>query len=154
MTTFLKKLLLITVAVSFCSSMAFAEKVRVGIAAEPYPPFTSPDASGNWVGWEIDIIKAVCEEAKLDYVIVPTAWDGLIPALMSKKIDLIMNSMSITEARMKTIDFSDKYFNAPAVVIGAKTSGFDATPEGLSGKYLGVQTSTIHKTYVVNYLFV
>jgi polar amino acid transport system substrate-binding protein len=123
----------------------------VGIAAEPYPPFTTPDASGNWSGWEIDIMKALCEEAKLDCVITPTAWDGIIPALMSKKIDMIIGSMSITAERLKSIDFSDKYYNTPAVVIGTKRFKFDATAEGLKGKYIGVQSATIHKVYVEKY---
>jgi polar amino acid transport system substrate-binding protein len=70
---------------------------------------------------------------------------------MSKKIDLIMNSMSITAERMKSIDFSDKYYNTPTVVIGTKRTKFDATPEGLKGKYLGVQTATIHKVYAEKY---
>jgi polar amino acid transport system substrate-binding protein len=58
------------------ATCAFAEQVKVGFAAEPYPPFTSPDASGNWEGWEVDFEKAICTEAKLDCVITPVAWDG------------------------------------------------------------------------------
>jgi len=151
MTTILKKLILVAVLIVFSAGMASAQTVRVGIAAEPYPPFTTPDASGNWSGWEIDIMKALCEEAKLDCVVTPTAWDGIIPALMSKKIDMIIGSMSITAERMKSIDFSDKYYNTPAVVIGTKRSKFDATPEGLKDKYIGVQSATIHKVYVEKY---
>ena len=90
------------------------------MAAEPYPPFTSPDASGKWVGWEVEIIDAVCAEAKFECEITPVAWDGIIPALTTKKIDLIMSSMSITEERKKTIDFTDKYYNTPTAIIGAK----------------------------------
>ena len=59
-----------------------------------------------------------------------------------------MNSMSITDERKKTIDFSDKYYNTPAAVIGAKGEKFDATPEGLKGKIIGVQVSTVHAAYV------
>ena len=127
--------------------VAKADPVKIGVAAEPYPPFTSPDASGKWVGWEIDFIDAVCAEEKLDCVITPVAWDGIIPALTTKKIDAIMNSMSITDERKKTIDFSDKYYNTPTAVIGAKGSTFDATPEGLKGKIIGVQVSTVHAAY-------
>ncbi len=126
---------------------AKAEQIKVGFAAEPYPPFTSPDANGNWVGWEVDFQKAICAEAKLDCVITPVAWDGIIPALTSKKIDIIIGSMSITDERKKTIDFSDKYYNTPTAVIGAKGVAFDATPEGLAGKILGVQSSTVHAEY-------
>lgn len=151
MTDFFKKLLFAVLVIAFSAGMVSAETVRVGIAAEPYPPFTNPDASGNWSGWEVDIIKAICEEAKLDCAITPTAWDGIIPALTSKKIDMIMNSMSITEERMKSIDFSDKYYNTPTIVIGTKRDKFDATAEGLKGKILGVQSATIHKTYAEKY---
>jgi polar amino acid transport system substrate-binding protein len=108
-------------------SGAQAQDVKVGVAAEPYPPFTSPDASGNWVGWEVEFMEAICAEAKLNCVITPVAWDGIIPALTSGKIDMIVGSMSITEERLKTIDFSDKYYNTPTSIIGAKGDDFEAT---------------------------
>lgn len=76
-----------------------------------------------------------------------TAWDGLIPALNSKKIDAIINSMSITDERKKSIDFSDKYYNTPGGIIGSKDAKFEATPEGLKGKIIGVQVSTVHEAY-------
>ncbi len=123
------------------------EQVRVGIAAEPYPPFASPDASGAWTGWEVDLAKAVCAEAKLDCVITPVSWDGIIPALTSNKIDMIAASMSITAERQQTIDFSDKYYNTPTSVAAAKDADFDASPAGLAGKIVGVQVSTVHEAY-------
>ncbi|MGD9477824.1 transporter substrate-binding domain-containing protein [Shinella sp. G-2] len=132
-------------------SGAAAQQVRVGFAAEPYPPFTSPDASGNWEGWEVDFMKAICAEAKLDCVITPVAWDGIIPALTTNKIDMIIGSMSITPERQQTIDFSDKYYNSPPGILGAKDVKFDATPEGLAGKTLGVQVATIHQVYANKY---
>ena len=126
---------------------AHAEEIKVGFSPEAYPPFYTQDASGKWGGWEVEITNAICEEAKLDCVLTPIPWDGLIPALKTKKIDAIMNSMSITEERKKEIDFSDKYYNTPTAVIGAKDQKFDATPEGLKGKVLGVQVSTVHAAY-------
>ncbi|WP_407716663.1 transporter substrate-binding domain-containing protein [Mangrovibrevibacter kandeliae] len=127
---------------------ANADPLRVAVAAEPYPPFASPDASGNWTGWEVDLAKAVCKAEKLDCVITPVAWDGIIPALTSNKIDVIAASMSITPEREKTIDFSDKYYNTPTAIVAAKDSGYKPTPEGMSGKIIGVQVSTIHEDYV------
>ncbi len=146
------KILSVAVAIGLAGAgAALAESIKVGLAAEPYPPFASPDASGNWEGWEVDFSKAICEEAKLDCVITPVAWDGIIPALTTKKIDIIVGSMSITEERLKTIDFSDKYYNTPTGVIGPKGVPFDATPEGLAGKTIGVQVSTVHQNYVNKY---
>lgn len=130
---------------------AHAEALKIGIAAEAYPPFASPDASGVWVGWEVEIIGALCAEAKIECAITPVAWDGIIPALTAKKIDAIIASMSITEERMKTIDFSNKYYNTPTNVMGTKGSAMDATPEGLKGKIVGVQVSTVHADYAKKY---
>ncbi|MBZ9731799.1 transporter substrate-binding domain-containing protein [Mesorhizobium sp. CA15] len=142
--TFAAALLL---GVAAMGGVAKAEQVKIGVAAEPYPPFTSPDASGKWVGWEIDFVNAVCAEEKLDCVITPVAWDGIIPALTTKKIDAIVSSMSITDERKKTIDFSDKYYNTPTAIIGPKDQKFGATPDDLKGKVIGVQVSTVHAVY-------
>ena len=146
----MKKLALATVFIALAGA-AFAEPVKVGVAAEPYPPFSSPDASGNWVGWEVEFMEAVCAAAELECVLTPVAWDGIIPSLTSGQIDVIMSSMSITEERMATIDFTDKYYNTPTMVIAAKGSGITATAEGLAGKIIGVQTATIHEAYVNKY---
>lgn len=143
----IKTLAVAAAAALAIGTAALADPVKVGISAEPYPPFASPDASGNWVGWEVDIINAVCKAAEMDCVITPVAWEGIIPSLTGGQIDAIMASMSITEERMKVIDFSDKYYNTPAVIVAAKGSGITPTPEGLAGKKLGVQVSTIHETY-------
>ncbi len=145
------KLLLGAVMALLSAQGVSAETVKVGIAAEPYPPFASADAAGNWQGWEIEMIGAICAAAELECDISPVSWDGIIPALTSKKIDMIMASMSNTVERSKTIDFSDKYYNTPASIVGDKGIDMDATPEGLSGKILGVQAGTIHREYALKH---
>jgi polar amino acid transport system substrate-binding protein len=126
---------------------AQAQQVKVGFSPEAYPPFWSQEASGSWGGWEVEIINAICESQSMDCVLTPIPWDGLIPALTTQKIDAIMNSMSITAERMQSIDFSDKYYNTPTGVAGAKGMEFDASPAGLEGKIIGVQVSTVHAAY-------
>lgn len=140
-----------TAATLVMAGAAGAETVRIGIAAEPYPPFTSPDASGDWQGWEIDIINAVCEAAELDCEIAPVAWDGIVPALLGQQIDAIMNSMTITEDRLEVIDFSEPYYNTPTVIVAPVDMDIAPTPEGLAGHVLGVQVATIHQTYAQEY---
>ncbi|WP_170783194.1 transporter substrate-binding domain-containing protein [Ruegeria lacuscaerulensis] len=148
----ISKIFASSLAAAFLSAgVASAEEVKIGIAAEPYPPFASLDSSGTWVGWEIDVINAVCAAAELDCVITPVAWDGIIPSLTGQQIDAIMASMSITEERLKTIDFSDPYYNTPAVIVADKSIDIDATPESLAGKVVGVQASTIHQAYAQEY---
>ena len=147
----MKKLVLAAVAALSLGTTAMAEPLKIGVAAEPYPPFTSPDASGNWVGWEVDFMVAICKQAELECVITPTAWDGIIPALTSGQIDVIMSSMSITAERAKTIDFSDKYYNTPAMVMVAADSAITPDAAGLTGKIVGVQISTTHEAYTQKY---
>lgn len=138
-------------ALVLTAGLAQAEPVKIGIAAEPYPPFSTLNAAGEWVGWEIDIIDAICTAAELDCEIVSVAWDGIIPSLTSKQIDVIMASMSITEERLKTIDFSEPYYNIATVVVADKSMNIKATPASLAGKILGVQASTIHQSYAQKY---
>jgi polar amino acid transport system substrate-binding protein len=138
-------------AACLMAAPALAQEVKIGIAAEAYPPFASPDAAGNWVGWEVEIINAVCAAGEMQCVITPVAWDGIIPSLTSGQIDAIMASMSITDERLQTIDFSDKYYNTPTVIVGAKGVEMAPTAEGLAGKIIGVQASTVHAAYVEKY---
>jgi polar amino acid transport system substrate-binding protein len=132
------------------STAALAD-LKMGVAAEPYAPFTSKNASGAWEGWEVDFMNAVCAEIGEKCVVEEIAWDGIIPALTSKKFDAIMSSMSVTDERKKTISFSSVYYNSAAVIIGPKSADKDFTPEHLSGKTVGVQVSTTHSRYIDKY---
>ena len=139
-------------AALLASSAPAMADLKIGIAAEPYPPFASQDASGKWVGWEIDLANALCAQINEKCEIVATAWDGIIPALTSKQIDVIMASMLITEKRKEVIDFSQFYYDTPPAIIGAKNGDKDISPDHLKGKTLGVQVSTGHERYASKYL--
>lgn len=130
------------------------DAIKFGVAAEPYPPFSSKDSSGKWVGFEIDLMDAVCAHMQAKCQLVETAWDGIIPALQEKKIDVIWSSMSITAERKQKIDFTDKYYQTPAVLIGPKSESVTvdwSNPDSLKGKIIGVQTSTIHYNFMQKY---
>ncbi|MES2433150.1 MAG: transporter substrate-binding domain-containing protein [Pseudomonadota bacterium] len=130
------------------------DTIRFGLAAEPYAPFSVKDAAGNWTGWEVDLRDAVCAEMKVKCVWVEVAWDGIIPALLEKKFDVIWSSMSITDERMKVIAFTDKYYTSAAVWVGAKsdTRVFDpANPASMDGIVVGAQNATSHAKYMEQY---
>jgi polar amino acid transport system substrate-binding protein len=129
-------------------SAAAQTTLKVGFGAEPYPPFTEATASGEWKGFEIDLAKALCKQMQVQCEHVPVAWDGIIPALTSGKIDMILGSMSITDERKQSIAFSDRYYYTPSVFVAAKGSKIDVSPEGMKGKIIGVQTSTTNADYV------
>ena len=135
------------------ATQANAETIRFAVTSEPYPPFTSKNPDGKWVGFEIDFIDALCahiQGAKCE--LKETAWDGLIPALQAKKFDAIVASMTITDERKKVIAFSIPYYMTPAALIGPKDQKFSTDPASLKGKTIGVQTATIHANYAQNKL--
>ncbi len=142
--------LLAGTAFAFSAFTASAD-VRFGIMNEAYPPFFAKDASGKWQGWEIDLMDAVCAEMKEKCSIVELSWDGLIPALQTKKFDVIWSSMSNTEERQKVIDFTDKYYNTPSKLIGAKGEKPGAAAEDVKGKTIGIQVATIQSEYYKKY---
>lgn len=122
-------------------------EIRFGVVNEAYPPYTTKDASGKAIGWEIDLMDAACEELKETCSIVDVAWDGLIPALESKKIDVIWSSMSITDERKKRIDFTDKYYSALAGMVGPKDGVMGVSVIELKGKSVGIAVSTTQSAY-------
>ena len=139
---------LAALAVTAGAANADMQKVRIGTEGA-YKPFNYYDSAGNLVGFDIDISNAICEEAKLDCEFVAQDWDGIIPALLANKYDAIIASMSITEERMKKVDFTGPYYTTPAQFIAAKGSGItDTSPDALKGKIVGVQSSTIHANFM------
>jgi len=121
-----------------------ADALRVGVEGA-YPPFSWKEADGTLKGFDIDFAHEVCKRLDRECVLVEQEWDGMIPALLAKKFDTIIASMSITEERKKKVDFTVKYYNTPAKLVAKKNPGFEGTAAGLNGKRLGVQRATTHQ---------
>jgi lysine-arginine-ornithine-binding protein len=135
-------------AFTLAVTSAQAEIGKIVIATEgAYPPFNFIDANGELQGFDVDIAKALCEEMKAECEIIAQDWDGIIPGLLAKKYDAIVASMSITEERKQKVDFTTKYYNTPAKFVAKKGAGIEISKEGLEGKIIGVQVSTIHENF-------
>ena len=164
-----KKTILTVLASLLLIGNVYADKVRIGTEGA-YPPWNDTDPSGALVGFEIDLAKELCAILKHECVIVPQDWDGMIPALLMRKFDVIMAGMSITPEREKTITFSQGYATEPAtlaVMKGSSLEGMD-TPQSinlnlsgsdvkkalktitgaLAGKTVCTQTGTIHQNFL------
>jgi arginine/ornithine transport system substrate-binding protein len=145
----MKKLVLLgALALSMLSMQAFAEgkPMTIGIEAA-YPPFASKAPDGSIVGFDYDIGNALCEEMKVKCTWVEQEFDGLIPALKVRKIDAILSSMSITDDRKKSVDFTNRYYLTPArLVLKEGTTVSDSLDE-LKGKKIGVQRGSIHDRF-------
>jgi arginine/ornithine transport system substrate-binding protein len=142
----------VAVAVALVGFQAQAKEwttVRIGVEGA-YPPFSYVDKDGNLKGFDIDIAEALCVAMKVECVLVTQDWDGIIPALMARKYDAIIASLSITEERKKKLDFTNKYYNTPVKFVARKGAGVEISKEGLKGKSVGVQRATIHDKYLTD----
>lgn len=81
--------------------------LRVGMST--FVPWAMRDKQGDLIGFEIDVAKKVAEDMEVDIEFVPTAWSGIIPALIAQKFDVIIGGMSITPARNLTVNFTVPY---------------------------------------------
>lgn len=122
-------------------------KIRIGVEGA-YPPFSQTEPDGSLTGFDIDIAMALCDALDAECELVKQDWDGIIPALLAKKYDAIIASMSITPERMKVVDFSGKYYSTPAKFIGGKGAGLSDEGGGLNGKVVGVQRGTTHHDFM------
>ena len=83
-------------------------ELKVGFESG-YMPFEMTDKKGEFVGFDIDMAKEMAKAMGVKFVPVNTAWDGIIPALTTKKFDIIMSGMTITQERNLKINFADPY---------------------------------------------
>jgi lysine-arginine-ornithine-binding protein len=142
------KRIAIAAALLAASSLA-AQAADLKICVEgAYPPFSEVNSAGEVVGFDIDIANALCGEMGKNCEMVQTEWDGIIPALLERKCDAIIASMSITEERKQRIDFSAKYYNSPGRFVAAEGAGLTDSAEGLKGKIVGLQRGTIYHDYM------
>ena len=144
----MKKVILgLSMVLSAFSAQA-SDTVRFGVAAEPYPPFSSKSADGTWSGFEIDLIHDICAKAQLECEIKDIAWDGIIPSLQSKKIDVIFTSMTVTAERAKKVLFTQPYYTTTPAIAGYAGQQFAMDKATLKGKIIGVQNSTVSAFYI------
>lgn len=132
-------------AVAISSAANAAEKVRIGTEGA-YPPFNQIDASGNLVGFDIDIAKALCAEMKAECTFVANDWDTIITGLQQRKYDAIVASMSITDERLKAVDFTTRYYSNTLSVVTKAGSGVKF--RNLKGKNVGAQRATISSQHL------
>jgi len=147
-------ILLIVLALAITAGTVQAKDwkvVRIGVEGA-YPPFSWVTPDGELKGFDIDIAKALVAAMGAEVKLVPQDWDGIIPALLARKYDAIIASMSITEERKKKVAFSDKYYNTPGKFVCKKGAMKDFTraevAQATKGKSIAVQRATIHDRFV------
>lgn len=112
------------------------EAIYVGTNAE-FPPFEYLEGN-KIVGFDIDFINAIGKELGREIVVKDMSFDGLLPALQTKKVDLVVAGMTATPERMKTVNFSQPYYSANQVIIVTDKNTEIKDFEDLVGKKVAV----------------
>ncbi len=141
----MKKLLTLTVLAVFMftggQSLAQEKKlITIGTDAT-WPPFEFVDEKKDLVGFSVEYMKAAAQEGGYEVKIINAAWDGIFGGLINKQYDAICSSVTITDERRKTMDFSTPYFKVSQAVIVPKDSPVK-TFDDLKGKTAGSQIGT------------
>ena len=177
MEDFVRKIFLSVLAVFalLIASNANAKSIKIGTEGA-YPPWNNLNAAGELEGAEIDFGNEACKRMNADCEWVTQDWDGIIPALLNGKYDIIIAGMSITEERKKKVNFTNGYMtdgirfaalkSSNLGSIGSNWSGSQtkkvnlSNPTGkelaaiaqlntaLEGKVVGAQGATTHQNYV------
>ena len=170
-----KILLIISLFVLGLTSLANSQTIRIGTEGA-YPPWNNINSAGDLEGAEIDFGNEACERMGVTCEWVTQDWDGIIPALLQGKYDIIIAGMSITEERKEKVNFTNGYMTDGARFAVLKDSGLaDLNIAGMSkvnlnnaggkeqaaigqliaamdGKTVCVQSSTIHQNFLEKHM--
>ncbi|MBS0391481.1 MAG: transporter substrate-binding domain-containing protein [Comamonadaceae bacterium] len=140
----------IALALAGLAGVACAADLRVGLNPA-YEPFESKTATGEIVGFDVDIANALCAQIKRKCVFVESEWDSIIAGLQAKKFDVVISSMSITPERARVVDFSNRYYKTPSAIVVKKSVKYDG-PASLKGMKIGVLKASTQEKWALGEL--
>ena len=171
----MKKILLILFSLSLLSitTISNAKSIRIGTEGA-YPPWNNLNSAGELEGAEIDFGNEACARMAVDCEWVTQDWDGIIPALLQGKYDIIIAGMSITEERKEKVNFTNGYMTDGArfaVLKGSGLADLNIVPKvnlnnaggkeqaaigqliaAMDGSTVCVQSSTIHQNFLEKHM--
>ena len=154
----LKFAALALLSMTLFTNSAQAETLRVGMECT-YAPFNFKNADGYLDGYDVDVAKGVAAIIGADLDFICQKWDGMIPALLANKFDIVVASMSITDKRLKKMDFSSTYRISVGRLVGRKNAGFNLfdssdqpIPANFAGLKVGLERATTYSDWFENEL--
>ncbi len=143
----MKKLGLISAVMVLAAGMLFAQGARepgsyVFATDATWPPMEFVDERGDIVGFDVDLIQALAEVEGITIELRNTAWDGIFAGLANRAYDGVISSVTITEDRKASMDFTEPYTNAGQVLIVRTDMPNVAVLDDLTGRRVGVQNGT------------
>ena len=125
-----------------------AGEIKIGLEGT-YPPFSFVDESGKLSGFEVELSEALAKELGVKVKLQATPWDGILAALESKRLDAVVNQVTISEERKKKYDFSKPYtVSGIQALVLTKNVGTIKTADDLAGKKVGVGLGTNYEQWL------
>ncbi|MBM2767548.1 ABC transporter substrate-binding protein [Burkholderia anthina] len=143
------KKLILSLALACATLGAYANNwstIRFGTDPN-YPPFEVKGPDGKVSGFDVDLGNEICRRLNAACVWVENSFDGMIPALRSRKFDGVLSSMTMTPARAQVISFSEKIYNTPTRLVVRKGSGVISDANGVRNKRIGVDQGSIQEAF-------
>ncbi|MEL7048314.1 MAG: transporter substrate-binding domain-containing protein [Pseudomonadota bacterium] len=114
-----------------------------------FPPFNFYDEDGILTGFNVDLARAICLELNVTCDIKAQPWDKLIPAVQRGETDAVVAAHAVTPASVAKVAFTDPYFRTPGRFATRRdAASFDATPEGLEGRRVGIIKGSVHEAFI------
>lgn len=133
---------------STTASTEGTEKLVVQVGTSPtYPPFESEE-KGELVGFDITLIEKIGEVEGFEVQFSNMQFDGLVPALKTGQLDVVVGALSITDKRMESVNFSNAYYESGLSILTKPDSGIESFDD-LKGKLIGVQKGTSSYNYMM-----
>ncbi|MEO1491353.1 MAG: transporter substrate-binding domain-containing protein [Pseudomonadota bacterium] len=147
----MRKVLAIAAAAMLTATTASAETLKVGTECT-YHPFNYRTDDGKLTGYDVDVANEVAKRIGAEIEFVCQEWKGMIPALLAGKFDLIVASMSITEKRLKQIDFTGPYRVSIGQFVGKPDlelfKGEAINAAGFEGVKIGLERATTYEEWI------
>jgi polar amino acid transport system substrate-binding protein len=124
------------------------KRLRFATSAD-YPPFNYLDRNRQLAGLNVDLLRAICTELKIECSIAVKPWNELIQTLKAGEVDAIMAGLAITPGNLRKVSFTRPYFRTPARFVvkkGARLKGF--APGELVNTHIGVINNSAHEAYL------
>lgn len=138
----LKKVILTAMMVLFGASLAFgAQKKLVAAHDCTWPPMEFIDSDKKLAGYSVDYVKALSDILGIEMESRNVAWDGIFAGLLANRYDFVASSVTITEERKKSMDFSNPYYEVRQAVVVDKSRDVKNVTD-LKGMTLGAQLGT------------
>jgi polar amino acid transport system substrate-binding protein len=134
--------------VLFAQAVIGAEKVYINGIDANFPPFSYVDQSDNPDGFDVKALDWIAKEMDFKVKHQPVDWDGIVPSLKSKKIDIVASGMSITDERKKLVNFTIAYWKIKHVLVAKKDAKITAEKALAEGNKIGVQRGTTEAKWI------